>query len=468
MTRTKSSPSRRTFLAASAAAGLSAITPWTFGQAPAAATPGRKRPNIFLLSADQWHADAFSHRGHANVHTPNCDRIAARSVSFQRAYATNPVCTPARASWMTGRMPSEVLTAGNRVVRSVPDLGQWFGKHGYDTAHLGKFDFPGRNAAASFRVISGIHPTGQCADLTVAQMVRSYLLDRALDKPFLMHCALMNPHDICQISCMRTNSGTLPVDPAELPPLPENFSARPEEPQAVAQRVRRSQRRAMSWSWDELDWRLYQWMYYRCCEMADVAIGQILDALESSGEAENTLLVFTSDHGEGLGQHGMVTKGFLYEASARVPLYMSLPGTVPQGVTDERLTSGIDLFPTFCNLAGLPTPPDLCGNDLLRRYRQDDEQSASSPRDVLVTEAPFHGRMARDARYKLIAYPGDPVVQLFDLQDDPGETRNIAAENPQVVKRLTAAAEQFAAGLNPVVTPPPAAKEPASADDANE
>src|SRR5688500_13233521 len=222
MTRRQPSPSRRAFLAASAVAGLSAVaSPWAFGQAPAAL--GRKRPNIFLLSADQWRADACSHRKHANVQTPHCDRIAARSVSFQRAYATNPVCTPARASWMTGRMPSEVLTAGNRVARSVPDLGQWFGKHGYDTVHLGKFDFPGRSAAASFRVISGIHPTGQCADLTVAQMVRSYLLDRAREKPFLMHCALMNPHDICQISCMRTNGGTLPIDPADLPPLPEHL-----------------------------------------------------------------------------------------------------------------------------------------------------------------------------------------------------------------------------------------------------
>jgi choline-sulfatase len=464
MTRRKSSPSRRSFLAASAAAGLSAVaSPWSFGQAPPA-TPSRKRPNIFLLSADQWHADAFSHRKHANVQTPHCDRIAARSVSFQRAYATNPVCTPARASWMTGRMPSEVLTTGNRVVRNVPDLGQWFGKHGYDTAHLGKFDFPGRNAAASFRVISGIHPTGQCADLTVAQMVRSYLLDRAREKPFLMHCALMNPHDICQISCMRTNGGGLPMDPAELPPLPENFAARPQEPQAVAQRVRRSQRRAMSWSWDELDWRLYQWMYYRCCEMADVAIGQILDALDSSGETENTLLVFTSDHGEGLGRHGMITKGFLYESSARVPFYMSLPGVVPRGVTDDRvLTSGVDLFPTFCNLAGIPTPPDVVGRDVLRL-----QQETVAARDVLVTEAPFSGRMARDGRYKLIMYPGDPVVQLFDLQDDAGETRNIAAEHPEVVKRLTAAAEQFAAALKPVAPAAPAGKEPATADDANE
>ena len=456
--------SRRTFLGACAAAGAAAAsTPWwASGQAPAA--PRRRPPNILLLSTDQWHADVFAHRGYAGIKTPHSDRIAARSVSFQRAYATNPVCTPARTSWLTGRMPSEVLTAGNRVVKSVPDLGQWFADHGYDTAHLGKFDFPGRDGLKSFRVLSGIHPTGQYADLTVAQMARSYLLDRSTDKPFLMHCSLMNPHDICQVSCMITNGGALPCDPSELPPLPDNFAARPGEPQAVTQKVRRSQRRAMSWSWDELDWRLYQWMYYRCCEMADVAIGQILDALDSSGETENTLLVFTSDHGEGLGRHGMITKGFLYESSARVPLYMSLPGVVPKGVTDDRvLTSGVDLFPTFCNIAGIPTPPDLAGNDVLRLHKD-----TAAARDVLVTEAPFSGRMARDGRYKLIAYPGDPVVQLFDLQADPGETRNVAADHPDVVKRLTAAANQFAAALKPVVPAPPAGKEPATADDANE
>src|SRR5688500_13349561 len=240
-------------------------------------------------------------------------------------------------------------------------------------------------------------------------MVRSYLLDRPREKPFLMHCALMNPHDICQISCMRTNGGTLPMDPAQLPPLPANFAARPEEPHAVAQRGRRPQRRAMSLSWDELDWRLYQWMYYRCCEMADVAIGQILDALESSGEAETTLLVFTSDHGEGLGRHGMLTKGFLYESSARVPLYVSLPGVVPRGATDERiLPSGIDLFPTFSNVAGIATPPDLAGNDVLGLH-----MDKAAARELLVTEAPFSGRMARAGRYTLSASPGDPVAQPF-------------------------------------------------------
>ena len=133
-----------------------------------------------------------------------------------------------------------------------------------------------------------------------------------------------------------------------------------------------------------------------------------------------------------------------------VPLIASLPGRLAEGATDDRvLTSGIDLFPTFCNVAGIPAPPDLCGVDLLKQHAGDEP-----PREALFAEAPFGGTMARDERYKLIAYRDDPLVQLFDLRDDPGETRNVADERPDVVARLASARSDFAARLKPVVPPP--------------
>lgn len=446
--------SRRSFLGACATAGIAAVAPrLAFGQTSVAPRSSAQRPNILLLSTDQWHADVFSHLGYKGIQTPASDRIAARSTRFTRSYATNPVCTPARASWLTGRMPSEILNAGNKVVKSVPDLGEWFGQHGYDTAHIGKFDFPGRSAAKGFRVFSGIHPTGQYADLTVAQMARSYLLDRPKDKPFLMHVALMNPHDICQISCMWTSGGKLPIDLAELPPLPENFNARPPEAAPMAERIRKSFRRGMSFSWDETDWRYYRWLYYRYCEMVDVAVGQVLDALDVSGAADDTMLVYTSDHGEGMGHHGMHTKGFLYEESARVPFMVSLPGQLKAGgVDDETLVNGSDLFPTFCNVAGIPAPSDLCGVDFVKANRGEQPGRAT-----LVAEGPLGGTMIRDGQYKLIRYKDDPTIQLFDLKADPGETTSVADANPDVVKRLASAQTTFYAGLKPFVKTPEAA-----------
>lgn len=437
---------RRRFMQACATTGVVATaSPWLLGQASAA--PRNKPPNILMVSTDQWHADAFSHLGSPWVRTPHSDRIAERSVRFKRAYAADPVCAPSRTSWITGRMPVEHGVIGNqsRVLPSVIDMGQWFGQHGYETAHFGKWHTPGRHPTGSYQFNHGMHPAGQYGDNSVAQMAASYLLNRDKRKPFMAHVAFMNPHDICQVSCFHTGKGIVPVDPADLPPLPDNFRARPDEPQTLVRKVRNSFRRAQHKSWDDNDWRVYIWMYYRYCELVDAAIGRVLDALDACGERDNTLLVYTSDHGEGLGHHGLFTKAFMYESAARVPFYLSYPDHMQPGTVNESVPiSGVDLFPTFCHAAGIPTPPDLCGEDLLTQYRQ-----GKSSRGALVTSASFGGHMVRDDRYKLIRYDDDPTAQLFDLVDDPGETRNLASEQPGRVASLWRQAERFHAGLKP-------------------
>jgi len=444
--KTDAGLTRRHFLQTCATTGAAAtVAPWLMGQAPAA--PRRRPPNILLISTDQWHAGAFSHLGSILVNTPHSDRIAQRSVHFQRAYAADPVCAPARTSWITGRMPIEhgVIGNQNRVVPSMIDMGQWFGQHGYETAYFGKWHTPGRDPADSHDYNHGMHPAGQYDDTSVAQMATSYLLNRNTRKPFMAHVAFMNPHDICQVSCFHTGQGNLPVDPEQLPPLPDNFLARPDEPQTLVRKVRNSPRRLQYKSWDDNDWRVYIWMYCRYCEMVDAAIGRVLDALDASGEADNTLLVYTSDHGEGLGHHGLFTKAFMYESSASVPLYVSFPDRVQPGTNNESIpVSGIDLFPTFCNVAGIPIPPNLCGEDFLTQYHQ-----GTPSREALVTSASFGGHMVRDDRYKLIRYNDDPTVQLFDLNTDPGETRNLAHEQPGRVATLWRHAERFHARLKP-------------------
>jgi len=414
----KTSLNRRDFIKTAALAGAALSMPRWLSGAPHIARP--VRPNILFLTTDQWHAEAFSCFGNPWLRTPNSDRIVASGVAFTRAYAAHPVCTPARTSWMTGRAPSEHAIAPPP---SMPDMGQWFGEHGYETVHLGKWDVGKRNAARSFDVARHGHAVGQYCDHTVAEMARAYLLGRDRSKPFLMHVGLMNPHDICQPSVMEGQKGRVPFDDLDkLPPLPANFAARPGESPYFVRRLRNSSRRIAVRSWNETDWRVYQWLYYRYCEMADASVGLVLDALEASGEAENTLLVYTSDHGEGRGEHALATKGFLYESSVRVPLIFVRPGELPAGVLESHaFASGVDMFPTFCGVAGIPTPPNLPGVDLLAERR-----AGRRSREAVIAEATFGGWMVRSDRYKYVRYDADPTVQLFDLEQDPRETRNLA------------------------------------------
>ncbi len=436
--------SRRRFLGAGAVAGVASAFP-----RPASAAQGKPvgKPNILLISTDQWHHNAFGFRGNSNLSTPHSDRIAAQGVEFTKSYSADPVCAPARTSWLTGRMPNEHGVIGNmdRMIDSIPDMGQWFGRHGYETVHVGKWHTPGRDPRRSFEKYCGTYPAGQYCDHPVADSAQSYLLNRRSDKPFLLHVSLMNPHDICQIGCLRPGNGNPLPEEIELPPLPENFSARPLEPGMLRWKVRSSFRRMASREWTEADWQLYNWIYYRYCETVDASIGRVLDALEASGEADNTLIVYTSDHGEGLGSHGLYWKAFMYEESARVPFIMAFPGRIPEGTKNQDIfVSGVDLMPTFCDVAGIPRPEGLCGENVLAQF-----ESGTRTREALVTSASFGGRMVVDDRYKSIRYKGDKVKQLFDLQNDPGETKNLAAEIPDIIARHEEILTEFESGLTP-------------------
>lgn len=418
---------RRDFIKTCTVAGAALTVPsWMSGQAPSVTR--KASPNILFLNTDQWHADAFSGRGNPWVKTPHSDRIFASGLSYDRAYAAHPVCTPARCSWMTGRAPAEHKS---NPPASMPDLGQWFGQHGYETVHTGKWDVGRRNVARSFDLSRHGHAVGLYSDHGNAELARNYLLGRRRDKPFFLNVGLMNPHDICQPSVMEPAQGAMPWDDLELPPLPANHHARPGEPRYFLARLRNSPRRVATRNFDEQDWRLYQWLYYRYCEMADAAIGIVLDALEASGEAENTLLAYTSDHGEGMGHHGLATKGYLYEDSVRVPLTFVRPGQLPAGVRDNhQFASGVDFFPTFCGAAGIPVPENLPGIDLLAEHA-----AGRRSREALVAQCTFDGWMVRGDRFKYIRYEAAPTGQLFDLLADPSETQNLA-ENPAFASQV--------------------------------
>ena len=178
--------------------------------------------------------------------------------------------------------------------------------------------------------------------------------------------------------------------------------------------------------WGSSQWQFYRWAYFRDVEMVDAEIGRVLQALAESGELSDTLVVFTSDHGEGLAHHQMVTKGFLYDEACRTPLIVSWRGTLEEGRRDdETLISGLDLMPTLCEYAGTEPPGQMRGLSLRGLLETGDVPE----RDDVVVEA-YHGQgqALRSRRYKYIAFNNDPVELLFDMDADPGETRNLAGD----------------------------------------
>ena len=439
--------SRRSFLAASAA-GTASLSLGAAGGAKKGA------PNFLLISCDQLSWNALRANGCRYVETPNIDRMAATGMNFDLSYTSQPVCCPARASWMTGLMPSEHRVIGNNapLLTTVPDMGQWMSAAGYDTALVGKWHVPNRLAGKSFTLVSDTYTIGTYSDITVAENARSYLMNRDRSKPFLMHVAFMNPHDICSISAMPVIDGNFPYPEIEnqLPPLPENFDARPDEPELFVKTVRDHWTRSQMRPWKEREWRYYRWIYYRLVGMLDCCVGHVLDSLEMSGEQDNTMVIFTSDHGDGQGFHGLGLKAFFYDEAVKVPFIASWPGRIPRGVRNTTdYVSSIDLLPTICDYAGID-PPRVTGESI----RPVLEGTPNNRRKYTVSQC-FNGkwpnaRMIRTDRYKLIRFDDKAPVQLFDMKSDPLETVNLANDpaTEPVVSGHLARLDEFEKNLN--------------------
>ncbi len=189
------------------------------------------------------------------------------------------------------------------------------------------------------------------------------------------------------------------------------------------------------------------WSYYRHVEMVDAEVGRILHALRETGHERDTLVIFTADHGEGLAHHQMVRKSVSYDEAVRVPLLISWPGMTPSGKTNRtHPVSGVDLFPTICDYAGIRPPADLRGRSLraLVEGKPQDNQR------FIVSEIPNNvGRALRTPQYKYVTYANDPVEQLYDMQKDPGETRNLAQSSGSVLTEHKKLLREWEARLDP-------------------
>lgn len=421
--------SRREFLQ-TGAAGVGALALGATAAPAAPAGVAQRRPNLLLVIVDQMNLDAMSCLGNRHVQTPHLDRLAARGTLFMESHSTNPVCSPARSSLMTGRMPVETgVTVNDRGIRQgMPNLGEWLrDQAGYETVYAGKWHLPGGIFApdfSGFKPLPGGGGQGALDDGWITRTCEAWLrhyAGRQSAAPFCLVASYMQPHDICywMIHPETLVSDRLPFPQlrAELPALPPNHRSQPPGPD----RARNAYTRFGS---DEA-WRYYLYCYYRMVEMLDHDVGRLLDALDDTGLAGNTLVLFTSDHGEGAGRHGNVQKWHPYDESMKVPLLCALPGRVRQGVRDaEHLVSGLDVVSTFCDYAGVAAPPGARGLSLRPLL----EGQTPPWRDALVCEWQRVGRIVRTPQYKLVTYGDEPALQLFDLRADPWEMTNLAGE----------------------------------------
>jgi len=405
-----------------------------------------KKPNILFIMTDQQHARMMSCAGNKYLNTPAMDSLAQDGMRFEKAYCSNPVCVPSRTSMATGVMSCRLGAHDNGTgmrIEQLPEevdrnsLGRIMKRAGYDTFYGGKVhmceSLAPKHAGYDeyFRDQRNRLPIA-CIDF----------MQKKRDKPFFALASFINPHDICFAHRARNGIDTqgvlelhkrasaLPLE--ELPPLPDNYAIQHNEPAAIEAHLSPkavTPAITMRKAYDERAWRINRWIYHRLTEKVDSRIGAILDGLNKAGLAENTVVVFTSDHGNMDASHRLASKGLFYEESVGVPLILTYKGHISAGRTDRThlVSTGLDILPTLCDYAGVKIPVHLLGKSLrpLAEGRRVDHW-----RSYVASENRYT-RMIRSQRYKYCAFDeANSKESLVDMENDPGEMQNLV-DDPQ-------------------------------------
>jgi len=437
---------RRDFIKKSSLVGCAAMANQVYSNSklPKTAT----RPNILFLFTDQQTMNALSANGNPYVYTPNMDSLAAFGVNFKNCYCSSPISGPSRSSLISGKMPHStgVLYNDDKPLESIQNFGQILRNSGYKTYWAGKWHLPenyphslGLKEIPGFEVLDfmdrdKMSGKGEITDHPLAMKVSDFLQNK-MQEPFVLGVSLHNPHDICYVPREPDRYPKL-QNISSAPPLPYNFAIPAFEPQFIQDCRTRNyygNEISMTHQYSEEDWRNYLHHYYRMVEEVDKEIGIIIEALEKAELDENTLIIFTSDHGDGGASHQWAAKLNFYEEAMRVPFIITQFGKTPKGVSFENyLCSGLDVFPTILDYAGIPIPSDCQGKSLKPLV----EGQQFEDREFVVAELfpdPKNktrmGRMIRTKTYKynLFSY-GEKREQLFDLSKDPGETIDLSTD----------------------------------------
>jgi arylsulfatase A-like enzyme len=431
-------------------AGIALTLLLILGAAATAQAQAQTKPNILFLFADDQRADTIAAWGNEHIRTPNLDRLVRQGFSFRRNYClgsnSGAVCVPSRAMVNSGkayfRIPSDL--------EGVPLLSEMLREAGYATFATGKWhngedSFVRAFPEAKTIFLGGMsdHTQVPLHDVEQGQLINErtgdgfssemfadaaveFLSGYDSEQPFYAYVAFTSPHDPRQP----------PVPYREMyyknpPPLPRNFL--PQHPFDNGQLGGRDENlgpwpRPREMIQDQLS------EYYGMITHLDEQVGRVLDALEKSGRAQNTIIVYAADHGLAMGSHGLLGKQNIYEHSMGAPLIFTGPG-IPRDQSSSAFTYLLDIFPTLAKLAGANPPEGLDGHDLAPLWQGQKE----SVRNSLFLAYQSFARAVRDDRWKLIRYPQVNFTQLFDLESDPDEMNNLAADADQQseVNRLT-------------------------------
>lgn len=445
---------------------LAAILLFVLSHSPVAMAQTPSRPNVLFIAVDDMNNDLGCY-GNSIVKSPNLDRLASRGVRFDRAYCQFPLCSPSRTSLLTGLRPDTTgvynLTTHFRAAHpNVVTLPQLFKNAGYFTARVGKIyhygnpgdiGTSGLDDPASWTTFvnpAGVDKTalepqivnhspkrglgsamclladhqGTDDDHTDGKVAQEAikLIEAHKDKPFFIAAGFYKPHtpyvapqkyfDLYPLSKI-----TLPAaskDSVKDVPAPALASTTPWPLFGVTEPQARECKQA----------------YYATISFVDAQIGKLLDTLDRHKLWDNTIVVFWSDHGYHLGEHGLWMKQSLFEESARVPLIVAAPGRKAMGQASPRTVEFVDLYPTLADLSGLAPPVNLAGASL-KPLLDDPQHAWSRPAYSQVQRGGSPGHSVRTERWRYIEWNGGKDgVQLYDHDADPHETKNVA-DDPQ-------------------------------------
>ena len=441
-----------------------ASEPPAFNEQPAA------RPNVLLLVSDDQRPDTLGILKQSVVKTPHLDRLARRGTLFTRAVCPNPICTPSRAEILTGcsGFRNGVFDFGRVIDPRLPTWAQTMRSAGYRTAYVGKWHNNGRPSLHGYEQSRGLYSGGggrwwkpqkdaNGRDVTgyrgwvfqtdegqkmpdqgigLTPDISRRFADAAIevitskdDSPFFLHVNFTTPHDP-----LIWPPGFEDMYAPERIPLPRNFL--PEHPFDHGN-LRGRDERLLPWPRTAHDVKDELAVYFAVISYMDQQIGRILESLNKTEQAENTIVVFTSDHGLAIGSHGLRGKQNMYEHTIGVPLIMAGPG-VPVHETCKAQIYLRDLYPTICDLTGIAIPDAIEARSVAPVLRG---EAAAIHKRVFCYFRDSQ-RMIRDDRWKLIHYPRLNRYQLFDLVNDRWE-RNDLSGDPQHADQLDAMKRQL-------------------------
>jgi choline-sulfatase len=421
------------------------------------------RPNIVLLMADQLAASFLPCHGHPVVRAPNLTALARAGTAFGAAYCASPLCAPSRSAMLAGRRPSAIGVYDNaaELPATTPTIVHVLRAHGYHTVLSGKMHFVGPDQLHGFeeRLTTDVYPAGfdwtpdwrlpasarlpwyhnmngvLGAGVREAAMQTAYddevcfraverireLSQRPDRRPFLLVASFTNPHDPWEVRRRHWDAyRDDEIDPPAVAPIPRaeadphslrlrDMCGIDERPLTAAEVLRARHG------------------YYAAISYMDERVGEVLDALAATGLEDETVVVFTADHGEMAGERGLWFKMSFLDGSARIPFIWRGPGIVSHPARPGPV-SQLDLAPTLAQLAGAPPPESgFEGRSLVRALRGGDVPDATVISEYLAEGVTAPAVMVRRGRHKLVRCPGDPDL-LYDLEADPGELHDLAGE----------------------------------------